>query len=93
VPCPAPQAGDRPYHWAEAMQHSAVMALLESHGAETSLGQVIVPEHIDKVKDFYAKDEGPNHPLPSQEYLDWRHACDKARDDEKAATIPGMYVD
>ena len=87
------QAGDRPWHWADAMAHTAVQALLESHGAETEFGQVIVPEHVDKVKNFYACDEGPKHPLPSQEYLDWRAAMDKAREDEKANTIPGMYVD
>jgi hypothetical protein len=75
------------------MAHSDVMALLEAHGAEQSLGQVIVPEHVDKVKDFYKVDEGPNHPLPSREFLDWRNAMDAARDEEKKNTIPGMYID
>ena len=89
----AAQAGDRPYHWAEAMQHDEVMKLLKSYNGEDTFGQVIVPEHIDKVKDFYAMDEGPKHPLPSREYMDWREAMDKAREDDKANTIPGLYVD
>ena len=75
------------------MAHEDVMKLLKAHGAEESFGQVIVPEHIDKIKDFYHTDEGPNHPLPSREFMDWREAMDKAREDEKANTIPGLYVD
>ena len=73
--------------------HDGVMKLLKSHGADESLGQVIVPEHIDKIKDFYSTDEGPKHPLPSREFMDWREAMDKVREDEKANTIPGLYVD
>jgi ankyrin repeat protein len=46
----ARQAGDTPWHWAEAMSHAAVMALLEANGAGKEPGAIVVPEHINKIK-------------------------------------------
>jgi hypothetical protein len=46
---------------------------------------VIVPEHIPKVKDFYELEDGRDHPLPSQEFLEWQKEQDRARDATEAA--------
>lgn len=82
-------AGDTPWHWADNMGNSAMCDWLVKNGATKKLGQVIVPEHIPKVKDFYEKDKS-NHPLPSQEFMNWRAAEDAAYEAEKNKLIPGM---
>jgi hypothetical protein len=43
-------AGDRPYHFAANMGHADAAALLVSHGARTDKGDVLVQEHVPKVK-------------------------------------------
>ena len=48
-------AGDRPIHWATFMRHDDLVAFLERSGAVQERGAVIVPEHVNKVKDFYEK--------------------------------------
>ena len=88
-PC-APQAGDSPWHFAEAMDHNEVMSLLETEGATKELGSIVVPEHIDKIKDFYSMDEGVTHPMPSKEFMAWREEADKAYAEEQTSLIPGM---
>lgn len=63
-------AGDTAYAWAENMQNEEAMERLKHHGADPNyVGQVIVPEHIPKVKDFYDSEEGQKHPKPSEEFL------------------------
>jgi hypothetical protein len=84
------QAGDSAWHFAEGLGHAEVMALLEREGATKGVGPVIVPEHVDKIKNFYAVDGGKSHPLPSKEFMAWREAADKAYQDEQASLIPGM---
>jgi ankyrin repeat protein len=43
-------AGDTPWHWATNMGWSEMAALLERNGASKQKGQVLVPEHVPKVK-------------------------------------------
>jgi hypothetical protein len=35
------------------MEQAGARTLLERNGAKKEVGDVIVPEHIDKIKDFY----------------------------------------
>ena len=49
----AAQAGDSPWHWADAMDNAEAKTLLERNGAAKEEGNIIVPEHVDKIKDFY----------------------------------------
>ena len=52
------------------MQNEEAMERLKHHGADPQyVGQVIVPEHIPKVKDFYDSEQGQKHPKPSEEFL------------------------
>jgi len=75
-------AGDTAYDWAENMGWDEVKERLIHHGADPEYrGQVIVPEHIPKVKDFYDSEEGMKHPKPSQEYLDFQTERDRALQD------------
>ncbi|CEG00515.1 Ankyrin repeat [Ostreococcus tauri] len=75
-------AGDTAYHWAQNMDWKDIMERLKHHGADPEyLGQVIVPEHIPKVKDFYDGDEGQEHPKPSQEFLDYQNERDRQMQD------------
>ena len=58
------------YAWAENMQNEEAMERLKHHGADPQyVEQVIVPEHIPKVKDFYDSEQGQKHPKPSEEFL------------------------
>ena len=82
-------AGDTPWHWAENMRNTEMMDFLVKNGATKQLGQVIVPEHIPKVKDFYERGDG-SHPLPSLEFMNWRKAEDEAYEAEKNRLVPGM---
>lgn len=82
-------AGDTPWHWAENMRNSDMCEFLVKNGANKTLGQVIVPEHIPKIKDFYNKSNGA-HPLPSQEFMAWRKGEDDAYETETKKLIPGM---
>ena len=66
------------------------MSLLERNGAAKEPGRVIVPEHVNKIKDFYHLDEGVTHPLPSQEFMAWRAAADEHYVNESNSLIPGM---
>ncbi|KAK3244856.1 hypothetical protein CYMTET_45553 [Cymbomonas tetramitiformis] len=83
-------AGDTPWHWASNMGHTDVCDFLVKNGAKKQQGQVIVPEHIPKVKEFYTSGEAPDHPLPSQEFMAWRKAEDDAYAKEQEQLIPGM---
>ena len=79
-------AGDTPWQWAANMRHDEACDLLEKLGADTDYrGRVIVPEHIPKVKDFYELEDGRDHPLPSQEFLEWQKEQDRQRDATEAA--------
>ena len=79
-------AGDTPWQWAANMRHDEACDLLEKLGADKDYrGRVIVPEHIPKVKDFYELEDGRDHPLPSQEFLEWQKEQDRARDATEAA--------
>jgi len=81
-------AGDTAWHWADNMRNEDMCDFLVKNGASRRQGNVIVPEHIPKVKDFYSKVK--NHPLPSQEFMAWRKAMDDAYEAEQAKLIPGM---
>lgn len=75
-------AGDTAYAWAQYMGWDDIKERLKHHGADPDYcGQVIVPEHIPKVKDFYDSEEGQKHPKPSQEFLDFQAERDRAVQD------------
>jgi ankyrin repeat protein len=75
-------AGDTAYQWAENMQDEEMMEKLKQHGADPNyVGQVIVPEHIPKVKDFYDSEEGQKHPKPSEEFLEYQAERDAQMQD------------
>ena len=79
-------AGDTPWQWAANMRHDEACDVLEKLGADKDYrGRVIVPEHIPKAKDFYELEDGRDHPLPSQEFLEWQKEQDRARDAAEAA--------
>lgn len=65
------------------MSHGGVIEILQGNSASTEFGRVIVPEHIDKVKDFYQQD--PDHPLPSQEFMEWAR-----EEDERVAEMQNV---
>jgi len=70
-------AGDTAYVWAMTMGNEDVMERLKRHGADPNyIGQVIVPEHIPKVRDFYDSEDGQQHPKPSEEYLEYQREID-----------------
>ena len=85
-----PQAGDSPWHWADAMGQTDALKLLERAGAAAETGDVIVPEHVDKIKEFYASDGGLTHPLPSKEFMNWRAEADAHYAHEQTSLIPGL---
>ena len=71
-------AGDTPYRWAENMHNEEAMEALKKHGADPEYeGQIIVPEHIPKIRDFYETENGKNHPKPSEEYLAFKREEDR----------------
>ena len=75
-------AGDTAYQWAENMQDEEMKEKLKQHGADPNyVGQVIVPEHIPKVKDFYDSEEGQKHPKPSEEFLEYQAERDAQMQD------------
>ncbi|KDD73712.1 hypothetical protein H632_c1901p0 [Helicosporidium sp. ATCC 50920] len=83
-------AGDRPWHWAQNMGHQDVMKFLEQNGASKDAGQVLVQDHIPKVKDFFQKECWAHHPKPHQEYIDMKKQEDAAYEAERNKLIPGM---
>ena len=44
------QAGDSPWHFAEAMGNTEAIQVLEREGATKDMGAIVVPEHVDKIK-------------------------------------------
>lgn len=42
------------------------------NGATKQRGRVLVPEHVPKVKDFYAKPCWEGHPLPYGDFIDFK---------------------
>ena len=83
-------AGDTPWHWAKHMRQDTMMAFLEKHGATKASGQVLVPDHVPKVKDFFEKECWAHHPKPHQSYVDFRTAQDAAFEKESKKLIPGL---
>ncbi|EIE20067.1 ankyrin [Coccomyxa subellipsoidea C-169] len=83
-------AGDRPWHWAQNMGHEDMMALLVKNGSETTMGKVIVSDHIPKVKDFFGKECWAHHPKPYAEFMEWRKKEDERWDMERGRLVPGM---
>eukprot|EP00877_Chromochloris_zofingiensis_P009397 jgi/Chrzof1/4710/Cz14g23200.t1 len=77
-------AGDTPWHWATNMGHNEVLAVLEQeggrhssaaavqNGATKKQGEVLVQEHVPKVKDFYSKDCWAHHPKPYADFIDYK---------------------
>jgi hypothetical protein len=72
------------------MGQTEILALLERYGASKETGTIVVPEHVDKIKDFYSLDGGKTHPLPSKEFMDWRAQADAHYAEEQNSLIPGM---
>ena len=64
-------------------------AWLQALAALTPIrAHAIVRVRVRLPQDFYEKVK--NHPLPSQEFLDWRKAMDDAYEAEQQKLIPGM---
>ncbi|KAI3434403.1 hypothetical protein D9Q98_002481 [Chlorella vulgaris] len=83
-------AGDRPYHWASNMGHTAVMEFIKKNGGQTDHGKVLVQDHIPKVKDFHQRACWAHHPQPHQEYMDYRKKQEEAYETEQKKLVPGM---
>jgi hypothetical protein len=49
-----------------------------------------VPEHVDKIKEFYSTDGGLTHPLPSKQFMTWREEADAHYAHEQTSLIPGV---
>lgn len=60
------------------------------NGASTEQGQVLVQDHVPKVKDFFQRECWAHHPKPHAEYMEWRKQQDAAYEAERAKLIPGM---
>lgn len=83
-------AGDRPWHWAQNMGHKGVMDLLEKAGATRDHGDVLVQDHVPKVKDFFQKECWAHHPKPHADFMEWQAKHDKELESERNKLIPGM---
>jgi hypothetical protein len=59
-------------------------------GASKQQGQVLVQDHVPKVKDFFSKECWAHHPKPHAEYMELRAKQDAALEAERAKLIPGM---
>ncbi|CAG9467621.1 unnamed protein product [Pedinophyceae sp. YPF-701] len=81
-------AGDRPWHSAQWLNQRDMMAFLEQHGASAEQGKVIVPDHVPKVRDFFAKACWEHHPLPYEDFMEWRGREDKRIEAERKKLIP-----
>eukprot|EP00879_Flechtneria_rotunda_P002113 GHRR01002295.1.p1 GENE.GHRR01002295.1~~GHRR01002295.1.p1 ORF type:complete len:185 (+),score=55.81 GHRR01002295.1:292-846(+) len=65
-------AGDTPWHWATNLGQTEVAMLLEANGATRTKGDVLVPEHVPKVKDFYSKECWAHHPKPYADFVEFK---------------------
>lgn len=83
-------AGDRPWHWARNMGHKDVMNLLEQAGSAKDQGQVLVQDHVPKVKDFFQKECWAHHPKPHADYMEWQLKQNEELQAERNKLIPGM---
>lgn len=75
-------SGESSWHLAKLMGHEGICKNLESKGARKELGQVLVPDNVNKVKDFYKKECWRGHPLPYADFVDFKrkeHAEIEAR--------------
>jgi hypothetical protein len=59
-------------------------------GASRDNGQVLVQDHVPKVKDFFQKECWAHHPKPHADYMEWRTKQDEALEAERKKLIPGM---
>lgn len=84
-------AGDRPIHWAQNMGHTELEAFLKTQGADDSQGQVLVPDHVPKVKDFHSKECWASHPMPHREFIELRHQLDDKLEKDRNALVPGAW--
>ena len=82
--------GTRAIHKAQTMRNDNVVSQLHQAGASTSHGRSIVPEHVDKVHDFYEKDK--DHPLPSQRFIELAKEEEQIRTEEASEVIPAPVV-
>ncbi|GMH34341.1 hypothetical protein BSKO_02175 [Bryopsis sp. KO-2023] len=80
-------AGDRPWHWAKNAGNKDVMEFLEENGAVQERGQVLVQDHVAKVKDFFQKDCWAHHPKPHEDFMEWRSKQDKLIEDEQKKIV------
>ncbi|EFJ52355.1 hypothetical protein VOLCADRAFT_86708 [Volvox carteri f. nagariensis] len=80
-------AGDRPWHWARNMGQTAVMELLERHGAAKERGKVLVQEHVPKVKDFFSKACWSHHPKPYSDFIAFKKSEAAALEAERKRAI------
>eukprot|EP01026_Neomeris_dumetosa_P049207 TRINITY_DN42787_c0_g1_i1.p2 TRINITY_DN42787_c0_g1~~TRINITY_DN42787_c0_g1_i1.p2 ORF type:complete len:186 (+),score=37.28 TRINITY_DN42787_c0_g1_i1:42-599(+) len=83
-------AGDRPWHWALNMGHQDVAKILEQNGATKERGQVLVQDHVPKVKDFFEKECWQHHPKPHVDFMEWKKREEENLLKERNKLIPGL---
>ena len=98
-PLASNNAGDRPWHWATTMGHDAVAELLARAcpggvAAAERQGEVIVQDHVPKVKEFFSKPCWAHHPKPYKDYIEARRRSDAAMraaaSADGAGLLPGL---
>lgn len=83
-------AGDSPWHWAMYHKQEAMMDFLVKNGANKQQGLVLVPDHVNKVSDFYEKPCWAHHPKPHDEYVALKKMEEEAHEKEMKSMIPGF---
>lgn len=71
-------------------QHDAVVSLLESVGAEDTKGQVLVPDNVDKVADFYTRECWAGHPAPYADFVSHMQHEERRIEEESSHLVPGL---
>ena len=83
-------AGDSPWHWAMYHKQEEMMDFLVKNGANKQQGLVLVPDHVNKVSDFYEKPCWAHHPKPHDEYVALKKLQEEILEKDKKSLIPGF---
>lgn len=66
------------------------MSILEAAGAETTKGGVLVPDNVDKVADFYARECWQGHPSPYADFIAYQQQEEAQRQEASSKLVPGL---
>ncbi|GBF91700.1 hypothetical protein Rsub_04004 [Raphidocelis subcapitata] len=80
-------AGDTAWHFATNMGHAEVAELLVKYGANKSKGDVLVQEHVPKVKDFFSKPCWAHHPKPYADFVEFKRKEHEALEAERKRAV------